>query len=136
MRQLRTAISLLLTLTALLLVVTAFCLAVVDLVDLSMHLAWTRYQFGYRPGDGNSPHYLFYSGFGSIVLPPILTVGGLALIAWWHGQCSVSGCFWPSRRRTAAGEKVCWRHRVHKHRTWDDICAAHHLYLGSKPGRG
>lgn len=136
MRHLRVVISALLALAVVFVVVVLFCWGVVALADLSMHLAWPQYQFGYRPGDGNSPHYLFYSGFGSIVLPPILTVGGLGLLAWWHGQCQVSGCYWPSRRKTAAGERVCWRHAPHKHRTWAEICEAHHLFLGERPGRG
>ena len=132
----RVAVGILAFIAAAVVAFMAFCAAIIWVVNLSMHFAWPRQEFGYQGGGGNGPHYLFYSGFGSIILPPVITLAGLAALAWWHSQCHVTGCFWPSRRKTAAGEKTCWRHSPHPRRTFEDICHEHHLYLGKQPGRG
>lgn len=72
------------------------------------------------------PYYGFFSGFGSIILPPFLDGLVFAALFWWHHQCAVHGCWWYARRTTAAGERACWKHHPHKKRTADDVHAAHH----------
>ena len=84
----------------------------------------------------SGPIYGFWSGSGSVFLPPLITLAGVAALWAWHHQCQVTGCYWPARRLTAANERACWRHHPHPQRTADDIRAAHHLYLGKQPGKG
>jgi hypothetical protein len=74
--------------------------------------------------------YGFWSGFGSIILPPLLNALAVAAVFWWHHQCHVGGCFWYARRTTAAGERACWMHHPDRKRTADDIHAAHHAARG------
>lgn len=78
--------------------------------------------------------YAFWSGFGSIILPPLITLAGVALLWLWHQQCHVAGCYWPSRRQTAAGERACWRHHPQPKRTAEDVRFAHHAVLRSRRG--
>lgn len=93
--------------------------------------------FGFEAGGGNGSHYLFFSGWGSILLPWMGNAVIATAVLWWHSQCVVHGCYWPSRRRTAANEKVCFRHVPQgSRRTWEDVSRDHHLYLGHQPGRG
>jgi hypothetical protein len=98
--------------------------------------AWQQRFFGFCNGCGNGSHYLFFSGWGGIFLPPLITLAGIAALWGWHSQCHVSGCYWPTRRVTAANEKACWRHYPHPRRTAADIRRDHHLYLGKQPGKG
>ena len=37
--------------------------------------------------------YAFWSGSGSVIIPPILNVAGLGTIYWWHHQCHEPGCY-------------------------------------------
>lgn len=74
--------------------------------------------------------YAWWSGSGSVILPPLITLGGIAALWWWHHQCGVHHCYWPSRRLTAANERACWRHHPHPKRTAEDIRKAHHAVLG------
>jgi hypothetical protein len=78
--------------------------------------------------------YNFHSGFGSIILPPLLNGLVLGAIFWWHHQCGVHGCLWYARRTTAANERACFRHHPHPKRTAADIHAAHHHALGLHHG--
>ena len=94
---------------------------------------WLYVHLGVK---GFGPWYGFFSGIGSILVPPLLTLAGVAALWAWHSQCHVTGCHWPTRRVTAANEKACWRHYPHPRRTAADIRAAHHLYLGKQPGKG
>ena len=83
-------------------------------------------------GSGNSPWYLFPSGWGSILIPPVLT--GIIVLAglWWHHQCHVGGCHWPARRKSAAGDPLCWRHMPHRELTHRELLARHHAALQSE----
>ena len=74
----------------------------------------------------SGPAYAWWSGSGSVLLPPILNGFALALVFWWHNQCHVTGCYWYARRKTAAGERACWKHHPRQRRTAGDIHAAHH----------
>lgn len=85
----------------------------------------------------NLPPYLFLSGIGSILIPPILNVGGFALLWAWRNQCLIHGCHWPTKHRTAAGDLACWKHRPHKPgKTIEELRRDHHLYLGRQIGDG
>lgn len=86
---------------------------------------WSQHFFGYCAGCGDKPPYLFFSGWGSILLPWILQALTFGAILWWHHQCHVTGCFWPARRKTAARERACWRHHPERHRTVEDLHEAH-----------
>lgn len=35
----------------------------------------------------NSPGYGFWSGIGSVFVPPILTILGFGLLYYWHHMC-------------------------------------------------
>ncbi len=101
------------------------------------HCGWVTYQTG-----GCWPHgqptiqYNEWSGFLSIVLPWLLQATTFAAVLWWHHQCHVSGCYWPTRRKTAAGERACWRHHPAPVRTAGDLCAAHEAALATTEGEG
>lgn len=97
-----------------------------------MHWLWVHSGLQ----SGNSAWYLFPSGIGSIIIPPILT--GLTVLVglWWHNQCHVHHCYRYARRTTAAGDRACRKHHPDKPLTAESLRQRHHLYLGSKPGRG
>ena len=79
--------------------------------------------------------YAFWSGSGSVVIPPFLSALIILAAFWWHHQCTVHGCYWYARRTTAAGERACWKHHPHKKRTAGDIRAAHHAAIAPGSGR-
>lgn len=87
---------------------------------------WSAVHTGSVNTPGTPPDYNFFSGFGSIILPPLLNGLAVAAVFWWHHQCHVSGCWWYARRTTAAGERACWKHHPRPRRTAADIRAAHH----------
>jgi hypothetical protein len=85
---------------------------------------------------GSGLVYLELSGFLSIVLPLIVQLIVVALLWGWHNQCQVHHCYWPTRRKTAAGDRACWRHAPVRHMTYAQLCERHHLYLGKQVGKG
>jgi hypothetical protein len=90
-------------------------------------ITWLYVHAGLQ--SGNSPWYLFPSGIGSIIIPPLITLAGVAALWWWHHQCAVHRCYWPARRLTAAGERACFRHHPHPKRSAEDVHEAHHAVL-------
>jgi hypothetical protein len=80
-------------------------------------------------GSTPSVPYNELSGFLSILLPPLLTLAGIALLWCWHSQCAVHRCYWPTTRRTATGERACWVHHPHPKRTVQDVHEAHYAHL-------
>lgn len=102
-------------------------------VDWAVFASWSQYHFGFRNGDGNSPHYLFYSGFGSIIIPPVLNGLFIGLAFWWHHQCAVTGCLRYARRTTAAGERACWVHHPERKVTVHDLHLRHHMHRHKCP---
>lgn len=80
--------------------------------------------------------YLELSGFLSIVIPLMVQLIVVGLVWWWHNQCSVHHCYWPTRRRTAAGDHACWRHAPVRRMSVHTLRERHRLYLGEKIGRG
>lgn len=81
---------------------------------------------GCWPAGQPTVQYNEWSGFLSIFLPPLITLLGVVLLWCWHNQCARHHCYWPTTRRTAAGERACWLHHPDPHRTTADIHAAHH----------
>ena len=75
-------------------------------------LAWSQNSFGFRRGDGESPHYLFWSGIGSN-----LAYLSISRNLCWVHHPRVHG-------RTLTGARI------------REIQGKHHLYLGGKPGDG
>jgi uncharacterized protein YxeA len=59
--------------------------------------------------DVSGPFYAFYSGIGGIIIPPIMTVGGFAVVQWWHHRCHYP----------------CWRIGRHPHQHFN-YCKHHH----------
>ena len=53
-------------------------------------LHWIQHFFGFDTGQGNAPHYLFWSGFGSD-LSELALVGAVAGLLRKH-NCHVKGC--------------------------------------------
>lgn len=92
---------------------------------------WLALFFGVYNGDGNNAGYLFWSGTGS----DLAYLGMAAAFLRGH-NCEVHRCWRFGRHPTAAGQKVCRRHHPDGHLTAESVRQAHHLYLGSKPGRG
>jgi hypothetical protein len=81
------------------------------------------------------PIYAFFSGSGSVFLPPVLSVLGVAAVFWWHHQCHVHHCYRYARRLTAANERACGKHHPEPKRTVHDIHRAHHAAKArSNPG--
>ena len=99
-----------------------------------MPAPWWIHATGGDSGSGLV--YLELSGFLSIVLPLIVQLAVVALLWGWHNQCYVHRCYWPTRRVTAAGDKVCWKHNPIVHMTVEQLRERHHLYLGKQSGRG
>lgn len=97
---------------------------------------WAEHAFGFGRGDSNDPHYLFISGVGPVIIAPLFNLAGLAVLFWWHNQCSVHGCYWYARRRTDAGDRACWRHFPAERMTVRALQERHRLYIGQRPGRG
>ncbi len=88
-----------------------------------------------------SPWTLWWSGSGSVIVPLFVSILIFGAGWYWHNQCEVDGCRWPARRRTAAGERACFRHHPRPKPTVQDLRARHHAALrasrssneGSKP---
>ena len=70
---------------------------------------WWEHYTGSDNGSG--PWYLWVSGAGGVILPPILTVGGVALVAWWHHTCHRVDCIhWARFTDKQTGAKLCRTH--------------------------
>lgn len=75
---------------------------------------WIQFFFGFRPGDGNGPHYLFWSGAGSDISE--LAINGAVLAGLHRVNCHVKGCPRLARYPIAGGQfKVCAKHHPDHH---------------------
>ena len=83
----------------------------------------------------SGPYYGFWSGFGSD-LSELAIAGGLIGVLRKH-NCHVRWC-WRVGRHPVEGTPfvVCRRHHPDGPVTAKDIRERHHLYLGSRPGKG
>ena len=98
---------------------------------------WWQQFLGFSGGDGNGTHYLFWSGFGSIVIPPLLTAVPIMWVLLRRHNCHAKGC-WRIGRHQVEGTTyvVCRHHHPDGKPTAAHIRERYHLHLGSKPGRG
>ena len=96
---------------------------------------WLQSFFGFGSGDGNGSHYLFWSGAGSDLA--YLTFLAAPFVYLRKVNCHVHHC-WRVGRHLVEGTPytVCRRHDPSGNVTAVDVRKRHHLYLGSKPGRG
>jgi len=108
-------------------------------------IRWAQAEFGFRNGDGNSPHYLFWSGIGSDLA--YLSIFGTALIYYRKENCKRSWCpflghYEFTNPETGITRKLCWLHHPDVHRKTlsaehvRDIQRKRRLYVGDRPGRG
>ena len=93
--------------------------------------------------DVSGEWYGFWSGFGSIVVPPLLTAVPIVWVLLRKHNCEVHRCWRLGRHETDAGHHVCRKHHPGGHLTAADVIAAAaqarerwHLYFGKQPGKG
>jgi hypothetical protein len=107
--------------------------------------AWCQGFFGFRSGDGNGSHYLFWSGSGSDLA--YLSVIGGAVVLYRANNCKRRWCpFVGTYEFTDPADhvtrKLCWLHHpdvMHKTLTGAHIRGIQerrHLYFGDRPGKG
>jgi hypothetical protein len=96
---------------------------------------WLQHFFGYQAGGGNGAYYLFFSGIGSIILPPVLTLAGIVAVFGWRHQCHERRCLRVARF-TAGEYRVCRKHHPEGAPDSKTIAERYHLYLGDRPGKG
>jgi len=85
---------------------------------------------------GNSPWYLFPSGWGAIIIPPLITAAPIVWVLTRKHNCHQPRC-WRIEHLPAQGTPyvTCRRH----HPTppgKDTIRERYHLYAGRRVGRG
>ena len=106
-----------------------------------MHWLW----FHAGLSNGNYSWYLFPSGWGSILIPPVITVAGIWVMFWWRTSCQHSRwCVRHGRHdwtdpETKAVHKLCWKHagaRKHVGARLRELQQKTGAYLGDKPGKG
>lgn len=80
------------------------------------HTAW----FSWTGADNVSgTAYGLWSGFLSVAIPPLLTVLGMTLVAWWHNQCHTRWCFRWARFQDHSEPPHVWR-KCRKHHPLDN----------------
>jgi hypothetical protein len=84
--------------------------------------------------NASGPAYLAWSGWASDLGE--LTIAAALVGMLRKHNCEVHRCWRLGRHPTAAGQHVCRLHHPDGPLTVEGIRAAHHLYLGSKPGKG
>lgn len=101
--------------------------------------------FGFANGQGNSSHYLFWSGAGSDLA--YLTFLGGAVAVYRKHNCQRKGCPRIGRHeftdpRDNVKRNLCWKHhpdiraRQLTAEVIADIQKRRHLYIGKQPGKG
>lgn len=87
-----------------------------------MHWLW----FHGGLSSGNSDWYLFPSGWGSIIIPPLLTAVPIVWVLLRKHNCETHRCWRLGRHTTAAGHVVCRRHMPGGAPAASDVHRAHH----------
>lgn len=101
--------------------------------------------FGFGNGQGNSSHYLFWSGAGSDLAYLSFLAGGIAI--YRKHNCPVKGCLRIGKHeftdpKDGVKRLLCWKHHPDvKHKVLNlehirEIQARRHLHFGEKPGKG
>jgi hypothetical protein len=79
-------------------------------VVVAGHWGPTLHVLGVTPATG--PIYNWWSGSGSVLMPPLIQVLGFGIIMWGHTRCHVTECL--RRARHEHGPyKVCGVHHPH-----------------------
>lgn len=76
------------------------------------------------------PIYAFWSGIGSILIPPLLTALPIVAVLLRRHNCEIHGCWRLGRHRTAAGHFLCRRHHPDGRLTHAQAVAEHHAAAG------
>ena len=98
-------------------------------------MGWLLHWLGVDDVSGAA--YAFWSGFGSILIPPLLTAGPVMWVLLRKHNCHAKGCWRIGRHPVeGTGYVVCRRHHPDEKPTAAHIRERHHLYLGGKPGKG
>jgi hypothetical protein len=73
---------------------------------------WCQHFFGFASGDGNDPHYLFWSGAGSDLAYMSFLVSGLAAAGhvYWRFTCHEPKCWRPGHLMADGHTRSCWTH--------------------------
>jgi hypothetical protein len=107
---------------------------------------WLQGEFGFRRGDSNSPHYLFWSGIGSDLAYLSVVTG--ALLYYRKENCRRTWCPFLGRHEftdptDGVMRKLCWMHHPDvQHKTLSDETIGkiqekrRRFYLGKQPGKG
>ena len=92
-------------------IVAAVVLAAVTVATDYWWVRGFQHWLGIHTGDLNEPgpFYGFWSGFGSVVIPPILQGLTFGVVFVWHQNCHTQGC-WRIGRHQVGGRKWCHRH--------------------------
>jgi hypothetical protein len=66
--------------------------------------------------------YAFWSGSGSVIIPPLITLAGLIVIYWWHNNCHEPGCPLIGKH-VIDGTRWCHLHHHHarKNSKWKEV---------------
>jgi hypothetical protein len=92
-----------------------------------------QHAFGFGPGGGNTPQYLFWSGIAGII-ERLIELAAIGAILYWHHNCSRHGCWGYGKYDftnpdTGITRKLCWKCHPdvhHKHLTDELIGHIHH----------
>ena len=98
-------------------------------------IRWLWFHAGLN--SGNSAWYLWPSGWGAIIIPPLLTAAPIVWVLLRKHNCHADRCMRIGRFPVEGTPYVvCRHHHPDGSVTADDIRRRHHLYLGKQPGRG
>ena len=98
-------------------------------------MGWLLHLIG--ADDVSGEWYGFWSGFGSILIPPLLTAVPIVWVLLRKHNCHARGCWRIGRHPVeGTGFVVCRRHHPDGKPTAADIRERYHLYLGKQPGKG
>lgn len=126
--------------------IVAAAAAVIYWAVIAAHLATFG---GFRNGDGNGSHYLFFSGAGGLVIGNILQPALIAAIFIYYRKNNCKRTWCPrlghhefTDPTDGVSRLLCWRHHPDvKHKTLNadtiqKIQRKRRLYLGERPGKG
>lgn len=81
----------------------------------------------------SSQWYAWWSGSGSVFVPPLISILGIYLLWRWHSRCQIERCVRLSRH-DADGHKICHHHAGrHKVLTIEHLKHYHRTGVMPKP---
>lgn len=75
---------------------------------LTMTWTWLLSPLGVTNVSGRP--YAWWSGSGSVILPPLITLAGISALYAWHHQCRERGCVRVVRHAEPGKPRYCHRH--------------------------